>query len=119
MNARCAKSRPKTQKRTLGYDFTSTSDSPQCPLCGFGTDHPRLPVTRLTVIHYDQLEDAENQIGVGYRACDPDMSISAQTKRGGTPDPWHQGTGHIGVVNCPACKETQAYKDAVKAAAEE
>ncbi len=73
----------------------------------------------MTVTHFDPPVDPDNQGGLNHRACDPSISIFARFLRNGEPDPWHNGTGALSAVTCPACKETEAFKAALTAAQEE
>jgi len=71
-----------------------TAADPVCPGCG--AENPL--VVRLPVIHFDPPSPFAGK-GLGHRACDPTTPIS----RG-------RGTGEPAVVNCPACRATDAFR---------
>lgn len=83
-----------------GLDFTA--DKPVCPTCGVdpGAD-PRDAgvVVKLQVIHFDPPRRPGR--GYGHAACDPKLKVGA----GGVV-----ATGEPSVVNCPACRGTDAWK---------
>lgn len=90
------------------------SETPICPQCKLEANDPKFghKIIRLTILHLDPPTDFPG-IGKSHRACDVTKSIQAPDGPGGVPNPYHAGTGVVSMVNCPACKLTQAYKDAV------
>ena len=83
-----------------GKPHEFTAEKPICPRCGLDGTQPRDAelILLLTVIHFDAPSRVPNR-GVGYLACQPDTPLG----RG------HVATGLPAVVNCPACRETEAF----------
>jgi len=112
MGAKCA---PKPG--VLGFSFhTTTMDpAPKCPKCARTPNSPK-PIYRMVLVHFDAPVDPDEHEHTNVRACDPSQEITSKRRKDGEPDTWQGGTGCISAVSCPACKETQAFKDAVEAA---
>jgi hypothetical protein len=95
------------------FDFVVEKGQPiKCPKCGWDMNHPQLPLLELDIIHFDQPLDEVNMIGTGCRACDPSKILQANQGSETVIVAGHRGTGHPLAVNCPKCKETEAYKRA-------
>lgn len=108
--------RPTCQKKDQGrfWQAASPSDPPKCPQCGLTTADPKFgeKIQRLVITHFDPPTEFPG-LGWNHRACDKEKSICAEEGPNGVPNPWHAGTGIVGVVTCPACKETPEYKAAL------
>lgn len=92
-----------------GLDFYG--DKPICPKCGLDGTNQRYRglFAALKVIHFDAPDPAlakgsgRHTRGIGHAACDPKLKVGTV-----------QATGEPTVVNCPACRESQAWIDADK-----
>lgn len=84
-----------------GYDFTA--DVPVCPKCKVDARQPRFShlIVPLVIIHFDPPSQVPGY-GVGELACD------------GKPSAGRMATGDPEVVNCPACRQTDVWKEAQK-----
>lgn len=91
-----------------GHDFAA--EEPKCPKCKTSADHPRFGhlITPLKLIHFE-VESAVGGAGVGYPACQQptgnENNVRGNFRSSGAPD----------AVNCPACRETKAFKAALHA----
>jgi hypothetical protein len=93
---------------------------PTCPKCGTKANDPKHGriIVRMTAIHFDAPSHVATH-GVGFRACDPTKRIQVG---GGiipgleAPNPFHGGTGDPDAVNCPECRQTEAWKTAFASA---
>ena len=108
----------KCQAKDKGM-FWSKKMWPTCPQCHLDSADPKLGqiVQRLVIVHFDPPTEHEG-IGHSHRACDAGIAIQApDTQRG--PNPWHAGSGDPRQVNCPACRQSSAFKQALAASEEE
>lgn len=90
-----------------GTDFVA--EKPACTKCDIdATTDPQVVgvIHPLATLHFDPPHPKIKRRGRGHRACDPSTHISKG-----------RGTGEPSVVNCEACRQTEAYRDAVKAGA--
>ena len=90
---------------THGVDFFA--DKPVCPTCKTdGTDKRfgRM-IVACRITHFDPPHPTVNNAGLGVLACDP-------TKRLGGA----MATGDPGVVTCPLCRQSEAWKKAAAVA---
>lgn len=87
-----------------GAEFVG--ERPACVTCDIdpATDHRAVGVVQpIATIHFDPPHPKIRHRGLGHRACDPATHIGKG-----------RGTAEPSVVNCEMCKETEAYKAAVK-----
>lgn len=88
-----------------GHPFFA--ETPVCPKCGLDGTKPQYArhFAPMKAIHFDTPDPAfaksKNKHGSGKAACSPDLKNVMLTN---APN----------VVNCPACKETDEWKDADK-----
>lgn len=90
-----------------GTDFVA--EKPACVKCEIDatTDTQALGIIHpLATLHFDPPHPKIKRRGLGHRACDPKTHIGKG-----------RGTGEASVVNCEACKQTEAYLEAVRAGA--
>lgn len=91
-----------------GHDFTG--EKAKCDRCGTTADHPRFGhmIVQLKLIHWEPPSHVEG-VGVGHPACQPapekETGVRGAFKTSGAPD----------AVNCPACRETEAFQAALNA----
>lgn len=98
---------------SYGVDFVAPPDAPVCPICGADKrerDESSL-IDELVVIHYEPVHPKAHRFpkligtkGAGVVACQPGKPHHGSNM---------QVTGDPGVANCPACKATEAYQNAV------
>lgn len=102
MQFRCLNSECLARLEPLCQPFEFSAGSPSlCPECGSAN------VVQLTVIHFDP------PVGFGRRA----KGFPACDKNGRYGHDGSQATCVPSVVNCPACRETSLWKEAMKAGA--
>ncbi len=103
--------KPSCQAKDKGVFY---SDVWKCPQCGLKHTDPKFGhrLTRKTLVHYDPPTEHPG-IGENHRACAPGKPIQAEQLGGGVPNPYHAGTANPGAVNCPECKKTAVYLQAV------
>ncbi len=116
-NSHCTDEAGKPQE----FEFTPTLQAldPQCPKCKTVANDPKYGgvIVRLVKTHFDPPSHIGG-MGKGFRACDETKPIQV----GGdivtgleAPNPFHNGTGVLGAVNCPQCKASEAYQAALLA----
>jgi len=89
-----------------GVDFFA--EKPVCPTCKLDGAEPRFAgrIVQCRIIHFDPPHPVAAGAGLNHLACDPTKKIGkVNVVATGVPD----------VVNCPACRETEAWKAAKKA----
>lgn len=103
---RCLNPRCSDRPGIPGHEFVS--DEGKCDKCGTRQDDTRTGryIHTLKVLHYDPPSAVEG-VGKGYIACDPQRDLAKQPAR---------YTGFAPEVNCPACRETEEWKQANKEA---
>ncbi len=77
---------------------------PTCPGCGVNPDQePELAsfIQPLETIHFDPPHPIVRFRGKGHLACNPARRVAGM-----------RATGEPAVVNCPACRQTDAWKTA-------
>lgn len=99
-NANCSEDR----HGRLIFDFEA--NEPVCPKCGCDARDPRYAdtVIQLEVIHFDPPDERLAGKGKNILACNPRRRVGATVRASGDPT----------VVNCPACKATDAYQKTVE-----
>lgn len=81
------------------FDFWA--NEPKCPKCGMTGEKEQ--VRQIVTIHYDPPHPKLKDHGTNYLACNPKRPVTSLGDK-------HAATGNVEVVNCPNCKETDAYK---------
>lgn len=87
-----------------GLEFTADPKTCRCE-CGRSWSDPEVAgvhLIELVVLHFDPPSGLPNR-GKRHLACDPSIKV-------GSSD--HRATGVASVVNCPACRESAAFKAA-------
>ena len=87
------------------------SEKRACPVCGIDATKDKKAATYihpLRLHHYDPPHPKIKSAALNVLACDPTKRIGHNGS---------MGSGEAARVDCPACMESQAYKDAVKAGA--
>lgn len=70
-------------------------------------------IQRLVIVHFDPPTEVVGR-GENIRACEPSKPIACGLMGDGQPNPFSCGTGSVGAVTCPECKETPVYRYAVE-----